>query len=54
MTASSRILLLFFGSSSSDTFLHLFVRQDLNGIFGEDVAKAGPEGCGCNKVPIQD
>lgn len=50
MTASSRIFLLFFGISPSDTLLHLFVRQDLNSIFREDVAKTGPDGCACNKV----
>ena len=42
--------LSFLRTSSRNTFLHLFLAQDLHGVFGEDVAKTGPEGGCCDEV----
>lgn len=47
-----RINCLFLRTSSRNTFLDFFLAQDLHGIFGEDVAKTGPEGGCCDEVSV--
>lgn len=42
----------FLRTSSRNTFLDFFLAQDLDGVFGEDVAKTGPDGGCCDEVSV--
>lgn len=44
------LLVILFLTRTCNALLDFFVRQDLDRIFGEDVAQAGPNGGCCDKV----